>query len=126
MMKVPYVVAVIQKDAVEHLPVVVPMHEVAVLSKLHGEDKVVIDENADLPTGLEEFEFEPDDEYARLEERYGLHPETKMTYAQMTYGSARMFEDGVEDYVNQVHGEAAPVRKAPKGKPAAKKTSTEI
>lgn len=88
-MKQPYVVAVIEKDAVEHLPVVVPAHEVAVLAAVHGSQRVRIDEDADLPGGLTEVEYDEDgvhDEFTRLEQRYGVHPDTKQSFAQMVFG----------------------------------------
>lgn len=86
-MKQPYVVAIIHKDAVEHLPVVVPPHEVAVIAAVHGEHKVTIDENADLPNGLTEFEFDPEEEYARLEQRYGAHRENGMPFVSLAFGN---------------------------------------
>lgn len=95
-MKQPYLVAVIHKDAVEHLPVVVMPHEVRVLAAVHGEHKVTIDENADLPGGLTEGEFEPEDEYARLEQHYGQHRENGMSFVSIAFGGRDGFMRAME------------------------------
>lgn len=94
--KAPYVVAVIHKDAVEHLPVTVHAFEVPVLQQVHGTDKVVIDEGADLPGGLVEADFDPEEEFARLEQRYGFDPDTKQSYVAQAYGGARGFFEALE------------------------------
>lgn len=94
-MKQPYVVAIISKDAVEHLPVVVPAHEVAVLAAVH-DGRVSIDESADLPAGLTEAEIELDDEFARLEQRYGVHPDSKISHVSMAYGGFDGFMRALE------------------------------
>lgn len=110
-MKQPYVVAVIEKDAVEHLPVVVPAHEVAVLAAVHGAQRVRIDEDADLPTGLIDVEFDEDtvhDEFTRLEQRYGVHPDTKQSYAQMVFGGP----DGLLALLERSDGEDIAPRRA--------------
>jgi hypothetical protein len=109
----PYVVAVIHKDAVEHLPVTVHVFEVRVLQQLHGADKVTIDEGADLPGGLTEVTFEPEDEFSRLEQRYGFDPDTKQSYVAQAYGGFPGFLDELE----AAGADGEPVRKA---KPAAK------
>jgi hypothetical protein len=95
-MKQPFVIAVIHKDAVEHLPVTVPIHEVAVLAAVHGQHKITLDENADLPDGLTEFEFDPEEEFARLELRYGSHRENGMSFAAMAFGGLTGFLDAME------------------------------
>lgn len=102
-MKQPYVVAMLAKDAVEKLPKVVPMHEVPVLMAVHGSDKVFVDEAADLPNGLTEAEFDPDEEFSRLEQAYGFEPKTGQSFAAMAYGSFNGF-------VEAVSGEEAPRR----------------
>ncbi|MBA3588200.1 hypothetical protein [Methylibium sp.] len=95
-MKQPYVVALIEKDAVEHLPVCVLAHEIPVLAMVHGEGKVSIDENADLPQGVIDAEFEVEDEFARLEQRYGVHPDTRMSYATMAFNGVDGFARALE------------------------------
>lgn len=92
-MKQPYVIAVVHKDAVERLPLTVPAHEVAVLVAVYGPHKVVVDENSDLPPGLTEMEFDPEEEFARLELRYGSHRENGMSYAGMAFGGLVGFLD---------------------------------
>lgn len=95
----PYVVALIQRDAVEHLPVTVHAFEVVVLQRIHG-DRVVIDENADLPAGLTEASFDPEDEFSRLEQRYGIDPDTKQSFASQAFGGLHGFLamlDGAEE-----------------------------
>lgn len=118
-MKQPYVVAVIEKDAVEHLPVVVPAHEVAVLAAVHGAQRVRIDEDADLPGGLTEVEYDEDgvhDEFTRLEQRYGVHPDTKQSFAQMVFGGP----NGLLSMLEQSDGDdGAPRRTAKRRKAAA-------
>lgn len=123
-MKQPYVVAVIEKDAVEHLPVVVPAHEVAVLAAVHGAQRVRIDEDADLPSGLIDVEFDEDsvhDEFTRLEQRYGVHPDTKQSYAQMTFGGPH----GLLSMLEQSDGEEIAPRRATTSKRRRAATSTE-
>lgn len=105
--KAPYVVAVIQRDAVEHLPVVVHAFEVPVLQAVHGVDRVVIDEAADLPAGVSVAEFEPEDEFSRLEMRYGRDADTKQSFAAIAYGGMRGFMDALE---STDAGEEAPRR----------------
>lgn len=95
--KQPFLVAIIAKDAVEQLPVTVMAHELLVLVAVHGQDRVFVDENADLPNGLTEGEFDPEEEFARLEQRYGDHPDTKQSYATMAFGGFRGFEDFLEN-----------------------------
>jgi hypothetical protein len=94
----PYIVAVIHKDAVEHLPVVVHPHEMPILALVHGEHKLQHDENADLPKGVSEATFEPEDEFVRLEQRYGVHPDTKRTYAAMIFGDAAGLAEQLDSY----------------------------
>lgn len=101
-LKVPYVVAMIAKDPVEIMPVVVPAHEVAVLERVHGESKVYINHEADLPNGITDFEFDPDEEYARLEQKYGVHSENKMPYTSMTFGTKQQFGAHVKAVANEV------------------------
>ena len=96
-MKQPYVVAMIAKDAVEKLPKVVPMHEVPVLMAVHGEDKVFVDEHADLPQGLTEVEFDPEDEYNRLQQGYGFHKETGQSFVALAYGGFNGFADAMAE-----------------------------
>lgn len=119
-MKQPYVIAVIHKDAVERLPVTVPIHEVAVIAAVHGQHKVTIDENSDLPEGLTEFEFDPEEEYARLELRYGTHRENGMSHAAIAFGGLPGFLDALE--AAEASG-AVPLKKPTKAeKGAAAKT----
>ena len=97
-MKVPYVVAVIHKDAVEQIPVTVPAHEVPILQAVHGDGRVTVDETTDLPQGLTETaDLDPEQEFARLEQRYGEPPGTKVSYATMVYGSLPGFVQALED-----------------------------
>jgi hypothetical protein len=102
MSKILYVVALIQKDAVEHLPVTVAAHEIPILVAVHGEDRVFIDENADLPNGLTEVEFEDEeavaDEFARLEQRYGHPSDSRQSYARQVFRDADNFGDQLERY----------------------------
>lgn len=118
-MKQPYVIAVIHKDAVERLPVTVPVHEVAVIAAVHGSHKVTVDENSDLPSGLTEFEFDPEEEFARLELRYGNHRETGMSFAVMAFGGLTGFLDAME--ASEASGDAPKrLTKAEKAKATAK------
>lgn len=89
--KQPFVVAILAKDAVEQIPVVIPAHEVVVLAAVHGQNRVSVDEAADLPGGLTDFEFDPDEEWSRLEMKYGSEPDTKQSYAQVAFGSRHNF-----------------------------------
>lgn len=103
-MKVPYVVALVEKDAVEQVPTTVPAHEVPVLQAVHG-GRVAVDENADLPAGLIETEdFDPEDEYARLETRYGDAPGTKASYASIAYGGLQGFIDAMSAAAHDTNG----------------------
>lgn len=118
----PFVVAVIHKSAVEHLPIVVHPHELLMLAAVHGQNKVQIDENADLPTGVTQATFEPEDEFARLEQRYGTVPESTQTFAQMVFGSV----DGFVDRLDAIEAGGAPSARptrAKAAKTAAAKTS---
>ncbi|RYE65690.1 MAG: hypothetical protein EOO79_08050 [Oxalobacteraceae bacterium] len=124
-MKIPYVVAMIRKDAVEELPVVVGAHEVGILQMVHGEDKVYVDEDADLPKGMTETEdFDVEDEYARLEQRYGLNVNTKMSNVSMAFGGLDGFMDAMEK-ADQADGAptARKTSKATKRAAAAKHTA---
>lgn len=107
--KAPYVMAVIQKDAVEHLPKVVHIFEVPVLQRVHGEQRVTIDESADLPGGLTEATFEPEEEFARLEQCYGLDQDTKQSYVSQAYGGLHGFLETLER--SESGAGAAPARK---------------
>lgn len=99
MSKVPYVVAVIHKDAVEQLPVTVAAYEVPILVAVHGEHRVSIDENADLPNGLTEKEIDPSDEaavqeeFSRLEQRYGDDSDRKQSFASIVFRNVDEFAD---------------------------------
>lgn len=101
-MKAPYVVAIIDKDAVQKLPKVVPLHEVAVLLAVHGQGSVYVDEEADLPTNHPtEVEFDPDEEFARLEQHYGgpVRGEPP-SFAAMAYEGHNGFVRKCEEYEN--------------------------
>jgi hypothetical protein len=136
MSKVPYVVAVIHKDAVEQLPLVVAAYEVPILVAIHGEHKISIDENADLPNGLTEKELVDDEameeEYARLEQRYGNHPDTKQPYASFVFRNVDEFADQVGRFeeVQEKQQRAAAKGKGAKGKaapePAVVQTSRQV
>jgi hypothetical protein len=114
---VPYVVAKIRQDAVAIIPTVVPTHEVLVLVAVHGAHRVEIDETADLPTGLNEFTFEPEDEFARLVQRYGYPQDSAQSYAERVFDDA----DGLIDKLDRIEAGGAP--RAVAKKTAAKKTA---
>lgn len=108
-MKSPYVVALIKRDAVEHLPVVVPAHEVPVLAAVHGESRVHVKEDADLPNGVTEATVgDLRDEFARLENRYGNHPKTGTSFAAMAFGGFNGFVQTMQ--AGEEEGEDAPRR----------------
>ncbi|MFD1121833.1 hypothetical protein ACFQ2T_04910 [Methylophilus flavus] len=66
-MKQPYVIALLRRSENEKTPLVVYPHEVEVLKALHGSDAIV--ETEDTPP-VASGEFDPHDEYARLEGLY--------------------------------------------------------
>ena|SRR6218665_2106217 len=112
----PYVVAIIEKDPVEHLPVVVHPHEVPILAAVHGEHKVRIDEDADLPAGVTQNTFEVEDEYARLEQRWGINTKMEKSFASLVFRDP----GDLADYIDQTNGEELPKATA---KPAAKRAA---
>lgn len=120
-LKAPYVIAIIHKDIVEQLPKTVPAHEVAILQAVHGEDKVTVDEAADLPKGLTEMEFEADEEYDRLVQLYGDDPGTKTPHVAMVYNGRKGFADAVkrgvsaDDSLDEVTAASHGTRKSAKG-----------
>jgi hypothetical protein len=110
----PYVVAVIHKSAVEHLPVTVPPHELLILARVHGgHHKIQIEEDADLPDGLTEATFEPEDEYARLEQRYGMDADGR-SFAATEFGSV----DGFISRLDSIEAGGAPRARASRAKAA--------
>lgn len=130
MSKIPYVVAILQKDAVERLPLVVPAHEIPILVAVHGEDRVFIDENADLPAGLTEVEYEDEDavadEFARLEQRYGHPPDSRQSFAVQVFRDVENFGDSLDRYSDGVAPRARAAKKpaGPKAKTGAEKASS--
>jgi hypothetical protein len=66
-MKQPYLVVLLRRSENEKTPLVVYPHEVEVLKALHGSDAIV--ETEDTPP-VASGEFDPQDEYARLEGLY--------------------------------------------------------
>lgn len=112
---VPLVVATIHKSAVEHLPVVVAPHELLVLALVHGsQEKIQIEDDADLPSGLTEKTFEPEDEYVRLEQLYGNHTGTGQSYASMVFGSV----EGFVERLDQIEAGRAPSARTTRAKAA--------
>ena len=101
----PYIVVHIHKDAVENLPVVVFPHEVPILALVHGENKIAPAEDADLPNGVTEGKFEVEDEFVRLEQRYGNHKGTGQSHASMVFGDAYGLAEALDRFDA---GEAAP------------------
>ncbi len=83
-MKAEYIVVLIRKDVMQETPVTVFPHEIQILYEVHGESNVnVIDPFPD----YEAQEIEPDDEYARLERRYGVDAErNSMSFVELVYG----------------------------------------
>lgn len=83
-MKAEYIVILIRKDVMQETPVTVFPHEIQILYEVHGESNVnVIDPFPDYPVQ----EIDPDSEYSRLEQRYGVDPErNSMSFVELVYG----------------------------------------
>lgn len=99
-MKQPLVVAMLTRDAVEQLPIVVGLHEVPVLAAVHpgpGGDgtRISVDEAADLPAGLTEVEFDPEEEFDALALKYGRQPGSGTPFVVVAYGSRAGFLEAV-------------------------------
>lgn len=77
-----YLTVIVERDPMEKIPVTVLAHEGPILGMVH---------DIDSPQIIQRFEvdgedFDPAEEYNRLVEKYGHHPDTKQPYATMAYG----------------------------------------
>ena len=99
------VLVLVTRDMTETIPVTVFVHEVGILQAIHGDDKIVIQPNAEkvmactteaciLPGEREaqvermlaSEEIESGDEYQRLVQRYGLHSDVPIPYVEYVHG----------------------------------------
>ena len=111
-----HVKVVVQRDPMEHIAVIVPEHEVAILQAIHGEefvrevpmtkreklhlDKQLKAAQAELEQLLKNAEETGDDEeiveldakgqvraeHERLGFKYGMHPDVKISFVEHVYG----------------------------------------
>lgn len=96
-MKVHYVKAMIERDAVEKIPVCVLATEIPVLQMVHKGKLTSVEIQDDF------MDIDPDSEFDRLEGSYGVREGVGRSFAEEVYGSAgglakRMFvSDEPED-----------------------------
>lgn len=110
-----YVKVLITRDPMEKIPVIVPAHEVPILEDVHGQEavselkitpkeaKLLEKQDAELRERIERdrqtkaedegTDYEPmtdrelvGAEHVRLEMKYGMHPELKMSHVEHVYG----------------------------------------
>jgi len=110
-----YVKVIVQRDPMEKIPVIVPAHELPILEDVHGRESLVEvpltkKEAAQLAKQDQELrerieserqakadeageDYEPltereqvEAEHARLEGKYGMHPEIKQSHVEHVYG----------------------------------------
>lgn len=100
------VMALVRRDMVESTPVIIFGHEYAILQAIHGEDSVslvtdpdrVISQSTEgltkeqrseqIEKMLAPQELESQDEYMRLVDRYGMHPEVSVPNVEYVHGRA--------------------------------------
>lgn len=72
----------IERDPMEKLTVIVPTYETPILEAVHGAHNVsVLEANISISSTPPD----PQDEYDRLERRYGDHPQMGISYAEYVH-----------------------------------------
>lgn len=102
------IMALVRRDMVESTPVIIFNHEYAILQAIHGEDNVTIVTDPDrviaqstegltkeerelqIEKMLQSQDLESADEYSRLVERYGMHPEVSVPNVEYVHGRANL------------------------------------
>lgn len=72
----------VQRDPMTAISVIVGAHELPILEVVHGEGQISLVEM--VPTTVDMPD--PGDEYRRLAEKYGLHPELGIPIVEYVYG----------------------------------------
>jgi len=91
---------IVVRHMFEKIPTVVAPWEIPILQEVYGETSVLTTsgmplwdaengETNDTETVMVEREIKAGEEYARLERKYGIHPEEKTPFVRLVFGSAR-------------------------------------
>ena len=104
MINAKYLVAIIERDIAEKIPVTVLMHEIPVLQAVHKKATL---HPADIKPLVESKDVDLDDEYERLMAQYGIDEDSGMSFVERVYGRLDEFVQKVEDMYS---GESKPKR----------------
>lgn len=97
-MNVPYITALIRRDAMNTTSVKVLAHEVAVLGAVHGEEGVTVVPSDQTLGGRTHREItSPRQEWERLLSRYGVHPDTGVEFVSIAFGTPRQLQSALEE-----------------------------
>jgi hypothetical protein len=76
------VTAIIDRGVTTHIPTVVFAHELPVLEVINGAGRVSVVEGSEAET---DFETTPEEEFIRLEQKYGVDKDVNMPYVAKVY-----------------------------------------
>ena len=76
------VTAIIERDVSTHIPTTVFPHELPILEVINGAGRVLVEEGSERESS---YETDPESEYIRLEQKYGIDNETNMPHVAKVY-----------------------------------------
>jgi hypothetical protein len=76
------VTAIVERDVSTHIPTTVFVHELPILEVINGAGKVSVVDGSEAES---DFETTPEEEFIRLEQKYGIDKDVNMPFVAKVY-----------------------------------------